>query len=44
MVNKAFFLIFSFVSARSQVATDMLPRQSLAQNQKFSLSTATVFL
>jgi hypothetical protein len=44
IVNEAVFLIFSFVSAPSQAAADMLLRQSLAKNQKSSLSTATGFL
>jgi hypothetical protein len=42
-LNGAVFLIFGFVSAQSQVAADMLLRQSPAKNQKASLSTATVF-
>jgi hypothetical protein len=41
--EEAVFLIAGFVSARSQVLVDMLPRQSLASNQKSSLPTATEF-
>jgi hypothetical protein len=44
IVIGAVFLIFGFVSAQSQVAADTLLRQSLAKNQKSSLSTATLFL
>src|ERR1700722_9655148 len=40
----AVFLVFGFVSARSQAHLGMLPRQSLAKNQKSSLRTATSFL
>ena len=40
----AVFLVFGVVSAQSQVAADMLLRQSLAKNQKSTLSMATLFL
>jgi hypothetical protein len=38
------FLTFGFVSAQSQVATNLLLRQSLAKSQKSSFRTATSFL
>jgi len=41
---RAVFLGFGVVSAQSQVAADMLLRQSLAKTQKSSLRMAAVFL
>ena len=41
---KAVFLGLSIVSAQAQAAAGMRLRQSLAQTQKSSLKTATLFL